>query len=102
MLTKFFANRSKAIMSVVYPGVTREIITTVKENSKNQISAGQAALEHVNDLYKKGQLEEALKEIIKIEEKYPGCSKAAKYYRGEVSYAILEKTGNLKKIGPLM
>ena len=30
------------------------------------------------------------------------AKKAAKYYRGEVSYAILEKTGNLKKIGPLM
>lgn len=98
MLTSFFSKRSRIIASKCYfSTVTAKGIPTM---GKEKLSEGQAALNHVNDLYKKGQYEEALKEIARIEERYPGCSKATKYYRGEVAYALLEKTGDLRKLTP--
>ena len=96
MLTNFIANQAMIVGSRFCSNTAMRRISI----SKIKISEGQAALNHVSDLYKKGHYREALKEIVKIEERYPGCSKAAKYYRGEVTYALLEKTGDLKKLGP--
>jgi hypothetical protein len=100
MLTSFLMHRSKINVKLFPDAAARGLAVFNKEKGSKGISEGQAALNHVDELYKKKQYIEALREITKIEEKYPGCSKAAKYYRGKVSYAYLEKTGDLKNIGP--
>jgi hypothetical protein len=55
------------------------------------------ALNDVKKLWQKGQLKEALKEIDSIEQKFPSCSKAAKYYRGEIGVQLLEEKGVISK-----
>ena len=101
MLINFIANRAGVLGGRFCSNAAmRGMSAMCKGSSKMNISEGQAALNHVSDLYKKGQYREVLKEIVKIEERYPGCSKAAKYYRGEAAYALLEQTGELKKLTP--
>ena len=60
------------------------------------ISSGKQALDHIKALYQGGQYTEALQAIDWTESNYPGCSKAAKYYRGKVSVALLDKEGRLE------
>ncbi len=65
--------------------------------SHSTLSAGQIALDKTRLLYEQGSYKEALKEVTKIEENYPGCTKAAKYYRGKISVALLEQEGAFQK-----
>jgi hypothetical protein len=59
---------------------------------------GQEALNYVRTLYEQKSYEDALKMLTQIEEQYPQCTKAAKYYRGKVSIALLEQDGTLEKL----
>lgn len=100
MLTNFLSKRLTIARFKYYQNsFVREIASIAKQNSEN-IGEGQVALDHVDLLYKNGKYAEALKEIELIEEKYPDCTKAAKYYRGEVAYALLKKIGHLKNLTP--
>ena len=100
MLTNFLLKRAVAMNVKYYQNsFTRGASSTIGQKPE-VISAGQAALNHVDLLYKNGQYKEALREIDLIEEKYPGCTKAAKYYRGEAAYALLKEMGHLKKLTP--
>jgi len=60
------------------------------------VSNGKQALEHIKTLYQGGQYSEALQAIDWTESHYPTCTKAAKYYRGKVSVALLDKEGRLE------
>lgn len=53
------------------------------------------ALNEIKQLWKTGQLSEALRKVDQVERDHPSCSKAAKYYRGEIGYELLEKSGKL-------
>jgi tetratricopeptide (TPR) repeat protein len=66
--------------------------TSLKPNN------GQEALNYIRTLYENKSYEGALKMLTKIEEQYPECTKAAKYYRGKVSMALLEQEGTLEKL----
>ena len=65
----------------------------VKEN----IQEAKMALNEIEHLWRKGDLREALQKIEEVEKTYPSCSKAAKYYRGEIGVEMLEKAGELPK-----
>jgi len=62
------------------------------------VSSGKQALDHIKALYQGGEYTEALQAIEWTELNYPGCSKAAKYYRGKVSVALLDKEGRLEEL----
>lgn len=59
------------------------------------------ALNDIKELWQKGQLKEALKRIDSVEQKFPSCSKAAKYYRGEIGVQLLEQNGVISKSNKL-
>lgn len=59
------------------------------------MSNAEMALNEVKELWKTGQLKEALSKINMIEEQYPSCTKAAKHYRGKIGIELLEKNGDL-------
>lgn len=62
------------------------------------ISSGKQALDYIKALYQRGQYTEALQAIYWTESHYPTCTKAAKYYRGKVSVALLDKEGRLEEL----
>jgi len=100
MLTSFLSKRvTVAGIKYYQSSFVREIASIFNQKPEN-IGEGQAALNHVDLLCKNGKYTEALKEIELIEEKYPDCTKAAKYYRGEAAYALLKKIGHLKNLTP--
>jgi hypothetical protein len=100
MLTSFLLKKAAAVSVKYYQNSFLRGISGISTQKPKNISEGQAALDHVDRLCKEGQYREALKEINFIEEKYPDCTKAAKYYKGEAAYALLEKMGHLKNLTP--
>jgi len=74
----------------------RKVATPKNISQKTSaLSGAEMALNEVNELWKAGQLKEALSKINEIEEKYPSCTKAAKHYRGKIGVELLEKNGDL-------
>lgn len=59
---------------------------------------GQKARDEVKSLCEQKKYEEALKKINGIEENFPSCIKAAKYYRGEATYELRKERGELPKM----
>jgi hypothetical protein len=100
MLHSFFIKRTNTMKLHSYINFTTRSITFLRDQEPKKISEGQAALNHVGELYEKKQYKEALLHINKIQETYPGCSKAATSYRGKVLHAIFEESGDLKKVRP--
>ena len=83
MKKTFFSNQARLIKSFS----TRSM--------KNEYSEGQKALDEVKSLCAERKYEEALRKISVIEDVYPGCGKAAKFYRGEATYELLKERGEL-------
>lgn len=100
MLTSFLSKKAVAVSVKYYQNSFCRGISDLPNQKPKNLSEGQVALNHVDLLCKDGQYLEALKEINRIEEKYPDCTKAAKYYKGEAAYALLEKMGHLKNLTP--
>lgn len=75
----------------------RTLTTMPKNVFREKNPTAEHALNEIKELWKTGQLREALHKIDQIEENYPSCTKAAKYYRGEIGYELLEKSGKLPK-----
>ena len=62
------------------------------------LTPAQEALRRVDELYAGGDYRRALAEIRGVEEKFPGCSKAAKHYRGKVGMALLNEQAAEKDV----
>ncbi len=77
---------------------TQLLSSTVLKESK--VSEGQQALNRIKEMYKAKKYVEALQEIDRVQANYPSCIKALTFYRGEVTYALLEEKGLLKNLGP--
>lgn len=84
-MLRFFRNTNQ-----INPALFSRSMSTISKLITEK-TEGQMALERVQMLYQKREFIEALKEIASIEENYPMCSKATKYYRGKVSIALLEE-----------
>lgn len=92
MLTRFLSNRTNTIkkgLNFIYTKPTDKISTE-----------WQIDLDRTKKLYEEKKYEEALKQISQMETKYHGCSKVIQHYRGKVGIALLEESGELKKLKP--
>jgi hypothetical protein len=99
MLTRFLSSRAHRITSYLSTP-SKAMHTTAQEPIKQNFSEGQAALNYVKQLCQEKKYKEALSQVTIIESKYPGCTKAAKFYRGEASIGLLEQKGSLKNLKP--
>lgn len=100
MLIRFLsrqANFAKYSLSTICSNYMKK---SNQEASKQLNSAWQEDIKHIMDLFNEKKYEEALKEISKIEDKYPGCSKMIQTYRGKIGVALLNESGELKKLKP--
>lgn len=96
MFTRFVTSGYRNVAFELYKTQTRGFFENPKEVPKAK--TGEEALEHVRILYEHRDYENALREITKIEEDYPQYTKAAKYYRGKTSMALLEQDGTLARL----
>lgn len=96
MFTRIIAGQFKNTAFELYKAQSRGLLGSTGKVPVPQ--TWQEALDRVRTLYEGKDYEGALKMIAQIEEEYPQCTKATKFYRGKVSMALLEEDGTLEKL----
>lgn len=94
-MLRFLGNRYRLLAYQLFRAQTRRFISSSTAPEPNN---PQEALNYVRTLYENKDYRDALKMLTQIEEQYPQCTKAAKYYRGRISMALLEQDGTLEKL----